>query len=1145
MDNHLRVLMVEDSESDAALIARQLEKANYVVEFERVDTPAQMEAALAERSWDFIFSDYTMPQFDAFAALKLLQETGRDIPFIVISGTIGEETAVEIMRSGAHDYLMKDKLARLIPVVKREIEEAIVRKERRMTERALRESEARLRALIQTARDVVFTITPEGKFTSLNPAFEALTGWPTSDWIGKSFEELLFPEDVAKALDRINKVIAGAPNIITELRIRTKVRGVIQAELIATRHLQNGELIELLGIARDITERKQSELVLKNKDALLSDAMDIARLGPWSFDLSTSTFTFNDPFYSIYRTTAKEVGGYTMSSDEYIRRFVHPDDAAFVALQIRNNLENPNWQQRHRLEHRVIYPDGEIGYIESNMFVIKDEDGHTIKTRGVNQVVTERKKAEEELRQSEERYRALFETNPVPMLLYDPTSLTVLASNQAAVDLYGYARQELTSMKITDIYSPEDVAGLREYLSENDISPRHSGVWRHRKKDGSIILVDSTSQNFSHGGKIARLALLVNVTEKLQSEEELRKLSRAVEQSPASIIITDTKGNIEYVNSKFTALSGYTIEEIRGKNARVLKTEGTPQEEYKNLWETIAAGKEWRGEFHSKRKSGEYYWELASISPITDHKGTITHYLSVQEDVTGRKESEKALRESEERYRQFFEDDLTGDFISTVDGRILSCNPAFARIYGFESVEEVLRTNADSLYPARDDRENFLKLLREKRKLEYHEEVATRRDGKTIYLVSNEIGIFNERDELVQIKGYIFDDTERRLLEEQLRQSQKMESIGTLAGGIAHDFNNILNNILGFVMQLKKYSLDPVKVMKYSETIEKSASRGAELSAHLLSVSRRKKREETEFDVGALLNEITNLCSETFPRSVTITKILEDNLLPVKGDRGSLYQVMLNLTVNARDAMPNGGTLTIEARNRRVGQEVNSRLFPTNSSRCIEIKVSDTGSGMSEAVREKIFDPFFTTKEQGKGTGLGLSIVYNIVKEHRGSIIVESEEGAGSAFTVYLPAVEPPIVHKSPSDTDAATSHGELVLLVDDEEMMQELGKELLEDNGFKVLIAKDGVEAVEFYRERGKEISLVILDLVMPRMDGGQTYMELKKLNNNVKAFFCSGFTSDKVITQLLEEEHLQAIKKPFHPTDFINMVQATLHGG
>jgi PAS domain S-box-containing protein len=898
MDNHLRILIVEDSENDVDLVVRQLEKANYSVEFERVETAERMGAALAHRSWDFVFSDYTMPQFSAFAALKLLQESGQDIPFIVISGTIAEETAVEIMRLGAHDYLMKDKLARLASVVKRESEDSRARNEGRLTEKALRESEARFRALIETARDVIFSLTPDGKINTLNPSFEVLTGWPTAEWIGRSFAELLIPEDVPKALERFSKVVAGEPNIFAELRVQTKCRGVIHAEVIATRHVQNGELIELLGIARDITERKEAEIKLRRNEALLSDAMSIARLGPWEQDVATDTYIFNDHFYAIFHTTAEEVGGYTMSSAEYVRRFVHPDDAAWVKREIEEALASPDLQISRHLEHRMLYANGKTGYLDVSIFVVKDENGRMLRRYGVNQDITERKMADEQLRQSEERYR------------------------------------------------------------------------------------------------------------------------------------------------------------------------------------------------------------------------------------------------------QFFEDDLTGDFISTVDGKILSCNPAFARIYGFDSVEEVLRTNSESFYLSSVDRDSFLALLREKRKLEYYEEVVKRKDGKMIYLISNEIGIFNDRGELVQIKGYIFDDTERRLLEDQLRQSQKMESIGTLAGGIAHDFNNILNNILGFVMQLKKYAHDPVKVMKYGETIERSATRGAELSAHLLSVARMKKREETEFDIGSLIHEITNLCTETFPRTVIITKVLGENLVPVKGDRGSLYQVLLNLTVNARDAMSNGGTLTIEARNRIVGSDVNPRLLLTEAKRCIEIKVADTGCGMSEAVREKIFDPFFTTKDQGKGTGLGLSIVYNIVKEHHGTILVESEEGLGTTFRVYLPAVEPAPVHDELSGGSIA-SHGELVLLVDDEEMMQELGRELLEDNGYKVLIAKDGVEAVEQYRERGKEIDLVILDLVMPRMDGGQTYMELKKINNNVKAFFCSGFTSDKVITQLLEEEHLHAIKKPFHPTDFIAMVQSTLHGG
>ena len=1032
MDNHLRILMIEDSENDAHLIVRHLQKANYSVEFERVETADRMSAALSDRPWDFIFSDYTMPQFNAFAALKLLQESGRDIPFIVISGTSGEETAVEIMKLGAHDYLMKDTLARLVPVIKREIEDTRSRKQRRMTEKALMESETRFSSLIETARDIIFSLAPDGKITTLNPSFETVSGWPSAEWIGRPFMELLFPEDIPIALDRFSRVIAGEPNVFTELRVRTKGRGVIQVEVIVTRRLQNGELIELLGIARDVSERKEAEMRLRRNEALLSDAMKIARLGPWEQDVVTGKYIFNDHFYDVFRTTAKEVGGYTMSSAEYVKRFVHPDDAVWVQREIQNSLISPELETSHHLEHRMLYANGETGYLDASIFIVKDENGRLTRRYGVNQDITARKKAELALRRNE-------------ALLSD-------------------------TMKIASL-------GPWEYNVERDIFTFN---------DHFYAIFRTTAADV--GGYT------------MSSAEYTRR----------------------FVHPDDVALVGLEI----GKALATTDLQYSQRMEHRMIY-----------------ANGEIGYLEVTIFVVKDKDGHTVRTYGVNQDVTVRKASEKALRESEERYRQFFEDDLTGDFISTVGGKILSCNPAFARIYGFESVEEVLRTNAESFYFSRVDRESLLALLREKRKLEYYEEVAKRKDGKTIYLVSNQFGIFNDKGELVQIKGYIFDNTERRLLEDQLRQSQKMESIGTLAGGIAHDFNNILNNILGFVMQLKKYAHDPVKVMKYGETIERSATRGAELSAHLLSVSRMKKREESEFNVGLLINEVASLCTETFPRSITITQILGEELVPIKGDRGSLYQVLLNLTVNARDAMPNGGTLTIEARTRLVGQDVNMRLLPPTSTRCIEIKVADTGCGMSEAVREKMFDPFFTTKEQGKGTGLGLSIVYNIVKEHHGTILVESEEGAGTAFKVYLPAVEPAPVRDESSGVSAATG-GELVLLVDDEEMMQELGKELLEDNGYRVLIAKDGVEAVEQYRERGKEIALVILDLVMPRMDGGQTYMELKKINKNVRAFFCSGFTSDKVITQLLEEEHLQAIKKPFHPTDFIKMVQSTMHG-
>jgi two-component system, cell cycle sensor histidine kinase and response regulator CckA len=649
-----------------------------------------------------------------------------------------------------------------------------------------------------------------------------------------------------------------------------------------------------------------------------------------------------------------------------------------------------------------------------------------------------------------------------------------------------------------------------------------------------------------------------DVTEQRRAEEALRvseaRVSGIVASAMDAIITVDSDQRVLLFNAAAEMMFGWTSHEAVGRHL----DEFIPPRYRRTHRDFVAdfgkSGTEKRrmgqpGMTVGLRQGGVEFPIEASISQVESQGERL--YTIILRDITERVKAEEALRASEAQYRQFFEDDLTGDYIVRMDGTLRDCNPAFARILGFPDVSSAMACNLHALYPSEHQRNTFHSLLQSRGRIEQYEKDLQRPDGQVIHLVENAIGIFDAHDQLVEYKGYMFDITERKRLEDQLRQAHKMESIGTLASGIAHDFNNILNNVIGFVMQIKKHAGEPEKVLKYSQTIEKSATRGAELSSQLLSFARKAKREGGSVDAGQVVEEVFSICTETFPASVTVEKHIDPALYPILGDHGELYQVLLNLCVNARDAVvakgaDARGVLTICAYNGTVGDGVSAQMLTAQTDRVVELRVTDNGTGIPEAIRERIFDPFFTTKERGRGTGLGLSVVYNIVRNHRGTILVDSEEGVGTTFHIYFPAVAASTVPAPGAELRVAPARGkeETVLIVDDEESMQELGRELLEEHGYKVLIASNGPEAIEIYRSHFAVIKVVILDLVMPGMDGGQTYLELKKINSEIKAFFCTGYMPDAVISALLEEEHLRAIQKPFNPDRFVQLVRDVLDG-
>jgi PAS domain S-box-containing protein len=639
-----------------------------------------------------------------------------------------------------------------------------------------------------------------------------------------------------------------------------------------------------------------------------------------------------------------------------------------------------------------------------------------------------------------------------------------------------------------------------------------------------------------------------------ESEQGLSAILRSIADA---VIATDTRGRIRFMNSVAAALTGWNQYEAVGKPlAEVFSPVDEQAREHlaRIVRDMAVDGGKWETVIGTTvtSRSGREVPVDETVAPIRNTAGEITGIVLAFRDVTQRRQSEAALRQSESQLAGIVGSAM--DAIVTVDaeGRVVMFNAAAESMFRCNAADAMNQT-IDLLIPER------FRELHQKHIEAFGRANIKRRSASDLGVIS---GLRRDGEEFpaeasvsqIEIGGVKFftvilrDITERRKMEEQLRQAQKMESIGTLASGIAHDFNNVLNNVLGFAAQLKKYIHDETKVRKYIETIEKSAMRGAELSSQLLSFARTGRPANKPTNLYQIVSEVIASCRETFPATVKLESRVAPDLMPIIGDHGGLYQVLLNLCVNARDAIasrPDGsGVLTIEAKNGLVGKEVSSHLYAAPGSRYVELKVSDTGVGIPEKIREKIFDPFFTTKERGRGTGLGLSIVYNIIRSHQGAIMLESEEGVGTAFRVLLPALEQDQpANETPAAPPPEQARKGSVLLVDDEPAMQELGRMLLADDGYEVTIAANGFEAVEIYKEHHDAIDLVVLDLVMPGMDGGQTYTEMKKIDKRLKAFFCTGYISDQIIASLLEEEKLRAISKPFRPDDFLKTVREVMN--
>ena len=609
-----------------------------------------------------------------------------------------------------------------------------------------------------------------------------------------------------------------------------------------------------------------------------------------------------------------------------------------------------------------------------------------------------------------------------------------------------------------------------------------------------------------------------------ESEEKHRTILESIEEGYYEV---DIHGNFTFFNDSMCKILGYPKDELMGMNNRQYMDKENAKRVYQTFNKVYTTGKPDKGfDYELTRKDGTRRHVEASVSLMRDAEGERTGFRGILRDVTQRKQIEAELIQTRNFLQNIFNSSIDGITITDLQGNIIYTSPRTKDILGYEQ-EKIIGKKAYSFYGnGIEDGKAIMKELTEKGELRDHEMKFVREDGRFIDINLSASLLRNEKGEVIGTLGIYRDITEKNKLLAQLHQAQKIEALGTIAGGIAHNFNNLLMGIQGnaSLMLLETDSTHPN--YERLKNIEKSVQSGSRLTRQLLGYAREGKYEIKPISLNQLVEETSDTFGTT-KKEIRVHRELAKDLFGIKADQGQIEQVLLNLYVNASEAMPGGGDLFLRSMN-VTHEDMGGKPYKVKPGDYVLLTVRDTGAGMEKKTRKRIFDPFFTTKGLGKGTGLGLASVYGIVKAHGGYIDVESEKGHGTTFYVYLPASERTVEEAAKSAEQVIEGRG-TILLVDDEEMVLDVGVQLLKNLGYTVLEAKGGIEAVEIYRENRDKIDMVLLDMIMSDMGGGETYDLMKDINPNVKVLLSSGYSIDGQATEILERGCDSFIQKPF----------------
>jgi len=1067
----MTILIVDDNEPNLYQLQVLLVSSGYQVVTALNGAEALTKAR--QNPPDLIVSDILMPVMDGFGLCREWKkdERLRQIPFVFYTATYTDERDREFALSlGAEQFLVKPEEPEVFARTIREViqqaqrppvppappaantparlpvqvpqeedagylkqyNEVLIRKleakmqqlkqanrelerditDRKRSEEALNEERHLLHTLMDNLPDFIYFKDRESHFTRINKALAKGLGLSDpAQGVGKTDFDFFAAEHAKEFYNDEEKIIrTGQPMVGKEEKLAWP-DGQVAWDSTTKMPLRdaNGNIIGTFGVSRDITKRKLAEAGNARLAAIVNSSDDAI----FSTTREGVIATWNAGAERMYGYAAEEIKGKSFST------FIPEDRRADLAGIAERLLRG---ERLVHFEHEDMRKDGSRLQVLLTLSPIKDATGFVTGVSIISRDITERKRAEEELYQSRQMLQSILDTIPQRVFWKDRNMLFLGCNSAFAIDaglkdpteIIGKNDYDLAWGETAELYRADD-----KLVMEQE-TPRLNFDEPQNRPDGSLrwLRTNKLPLRDREGEVIGVIGTYEDITERKRVEAEHTRLVTAIEQAAETLMVTDIRGTIEYVNPAFTRITGYSREEVLGQNPRILKSGKQDQVFYQQLWATILRGEIWHGELINRRKEGNLYTEEMNIAPVRDALGEVTHFIATKQDVT-----------------------------------------------------------------------------------------------------------------------------EHKQLGQQLIQAQKMEAVGRLAGGVAHDFNNLLTIINGYAALLSEETSTEDPRRARLKEILMAGERAASLTRQLLAFSRRQVLEPRVLNLNSVLADIEKMLRRLIGEDVELVSTLKPDVGRVKVDPGQIEQVIMNLALNARDAMPEGGKLLIETSNVEIDEKYVRSHSPMMPGKYVMVAVSDTGCGMDLDTQAHIFEPFFTTKEEGRGTGLGLATVYGIVKQSGGFIWVYSEPGRGSTFKIYLPFIEENVPKAKPAKVRTKQVKGsETVLVVEDEGGVRSLVCQTLASQGYKVLEAAGAAQALKISEQHTEPIHLLLTDVVMPQTDGKKLAMRLSTLHPETKVLYMSGYTDDAIVRHGILNVGTSFLQKPFLPRVLLLKIREVL---